>query len=107
MLNAAFYKLYIFKSLFLLSLSQDTYDTNHYLLTCYFYVLLHRHLKEKSLNCVCVSDHFNCGVTVDCLFLTAGGTSAQFSQTDIMLEGSPLEQQITCSAQYSNLSELP
>lgn len=45
-------------------------------------------------------------VTVDCLFLTAGGTSAQFSQTGIMLEGSPLEQQITCSAQYSNLSEL-
>lgn len=45
-------------------------------------------------------------VTVDCWLLTAGGTSAQFSLTDSMLESSPLGQQITCSAQYSNLSKL-
>lgn len=46
------------------------------------------------------------GVTAACLLLTAGGTSAQFSQTDITLECSPLEQQIKCSAQRSNVAEL-
>lgn len=45
-------------------------------------------------------------VTADCLLYTAGGTSAQFSQADIMLEISPLKQQLKSSAQCSNVAEL-
>lgn len=45
-------------------------------------------------------------VTADSLLLTAGGTSADFTQTDIKLESFPLQQQIKCSPQCSNAAEL-